>query len=395
MTELAVLARLRGDADSPVEKLTCHPRLPLAVAVAADCRTVRVLDCGEGQLRELAALDAEPGASPWGDSAPQAVAWHPHEPLLLVADGDSLLRWTPGGTSRTPAANAYEALAFDPDGTRLWATPSSDDYEGSDLVDPATGAATPAPFWDTGVGVHPSGALVATLVSDQGATHCLFARPGDGAMRVQRQALILDCDGYGAPLFSSDGRHFAIRGNAYVDQLEVFAFPSLQKVLSTTLSEDRHEPWAFHNLAWDTRPGLLWIGTPTGSLLEFDVEAEEATGHPSDGVPVSALATTAAGDLLLARGNGEFILLSVRPAAPVPVSVPAAEPAPNDDVAVFLSGTEDTPSGGELDDHLVLTDGTRSFTDEELATGTETSPGDPTWLQIQASMNRFRGDSTT
>ncbi|MFG2697549.1 YncE family protein [Kitasatospora sp. NPDC048407] len=396
MTELAVLDRLLDDSDFPVEQLTCHPRLPLAAGTSTDCRTVRVFDCAEGRLRELAALDAEPGASPWGDSAPQAVAWHPHRPLLLVADGEFLLRWTaddPSGPVRVPAGAEYDALAFSPDGGRLWATPSADDgWTGSDVLDPATGAVTgTARHWDTGVAVHPSGELVATLASDQGATYCLFARPGDGpaaAMRTLRQALILDCDGYGAPLFSADGRHFAIRGNAYVDMLEVFAFPSLRKVLSTTLAEDSSEEWPRGNLAWSARPGVLWIGTPTGSLLELDVEAREAAEHASpDDVPVAALAATANGDLLLARTDGELVLLSVRPASA------AAEP--NDDVAVFLAGTEEAPLDGAVDEHLEVTDGIRSWTDDDLDSVTETSDDDPTWLQIQASMNRFRSTRAT
>ncbi|MFD8482889.1 hypothetical protein [Kitasatospora sp. NPDC059673] len=398
MTELAVLDRLLDDSDFPVEQLSCHPRLPLAVGTSTDCRTVRIFGWGEGRLRELAALDVEPGTAPWGDSAPQAVAWHPHLPLLAVADGEFLLRWTPDGSSdpvRTPAGTAYDALAFSPDGGTLWATPSADQgWAASDVLDPATGAVTgTARPWDTGVSVHPSGELAATLASDQGATYCLFARPGDGpaaTMRTLRQALILDCDGYGAPLFSSDGRHFAIRGNAYVDMLEVFAFPSLRKALSTTLAEDHSVEWPRDNLAWGARPGVLWIGTPTGSLLELDVEAQEATEHASpDGTPIAALAATASGDLLVARDDGELVLLSVRPA---PVA-PAVEP--NDDVAAFLAGTEDAPLDGELEEHLTVTDGTRSWTDDELAEVTETGPGDPTWLRIQAGMNRFRGARAT
>ncbi|MFJ8441129.1 hypothetical protein [Kitasatospora griseola] len=391
MTELAALARIPGDDDFPAERLTCHPRLPLAVGTATGGRTVRVLDCAKGRLRELAVLDVESGSTPWGDDAPPPMAWHPHEPLLVVADGESLLRWTPDAPSdpaRGPAGTAYEALAFSPDGRHVWAVPSADDgWEGSDALDLETGAVLPAPPWDTGVGVHPSGGLVATLASDQGATYCLFARPGDPggdpAMRIQRQALILDVDGYGTPLFSADGRHLAIRGNAYVDSLDVFAFPSLRKVLSTTLAEGSSEEWPRHNLAWDARPGVLWIGTPTGSLVELDVEAREAVEHASpDGVPVSALAVTATGDLLVARADGTFTLLSVRSAAP------AVEP--NDDVAVFLAGTEEVPQEDDLEGHLAPTDGTRTWTDDDLAAVTETSPGDPTWLRLQAALNQAR-----
>ena len=80
-----------------------------------------------------------------------------------------------------------------------------------------------------------------TFQSDQGATLGLFARVDQGstpaAMRVLRRALILDCDGYQTPVFSADGRHLAIRGNAYDNSVEVFEFPSLTRVLATTLGD--------------------------------------------------------------------------------------------------------------------------------------------------------------
>ncbi|MFF0391103.1 hypothetical protein ACFYS8_20805 [Kitasatospora sp. NPDC004615] len=391
MTELAVLARLSDDADHPVERLTCHPRLPLAVGTATEGRTVRVYDCGEGQLRELASLDVEPGSTPWGEDAPPAVAWHPEEPLLLVADGESLLRWSPDGPSdpvRLPAAAAYEVLAFSPDGRHLWATPSAEDeWAGSDVLDPATGAVTgPARPWDTGVATHPSGALVATLASDQGATFCLFAQPDGGAMRVQRHTLVLDCDGYGTPLFSPDGRLFAIRGNAYTESVDVFAFPSLRRVLRTSFQEpESGGEWSRHNLAFGAAPGLLWIGTPNGTLLELDVEARSDVEHDLRlGAPLTALAATANGELLLALDSGELVLLSALH-DPAPATGSAAE-----DVASFLAATEEAPE----DSDLLLTDGTRTWTDDDLTTVTEASPADPTWLQIQANMNQFRGAQT-
>ncbi len=390
MTELAVLARISADDEHPVERLTAHPRLPLVAGAATGSRLVRIWDCGGGRLRELAPVDLGPAREPdpadwWRPDAPPAVAWHPEDPLLVVADGTALTRWTPDGPSAAePAAAAHHYLAFSPDGRTLWAAPSGE--ESSAALDPATGTATRAPYWDTGVAVHPSGELVATLVSDQGATFCLFARPGDGpgtAMRTLRQALILDVDGYGTPLFSADGRHLAVRGNAYVESLDVFAFPSLRKVLSTTLAEDDAEEWPRENLAWDARPGVIWIGTPSGALIELDVEAQEAVEHASpDEVPVSALVATAAGDLLAARENGELVLLAVRPEAPAA--------APNEDAAVFLAGTELLPPDADLEEQLVFTDGTDSWDTEALEAVTEASPADPTWLQLQAAINRAR-----
>ena len=80
------------------------------------------------------------------------------------------------------------------------------------------------------------------MSSDQGATFALFARTGGDApapMRVQRHAIILDADGYRAPIFSADGRYLALRGNAYVQSLDVFEFPSLRKVLQRCVANLR------------------------------------------------------------------------------------------------------------------------------------------------------------
>lgn len=299
MTDLASLAGLLTEDGRPVDLLACHPRLPLAAGIStdedADRSRIRVWDCSDGQLRALGGLDVELFTSAWHDTCLPPLAWHPREPLLTVADGALLRRWTPDGPAEPlPAPAGCEALAHSPDGRALWAS-TDNDGERSTVLDPATGAATTARWWDTGIGVHPSGELVATLVSDQGATFCVFGRPGgpDGAMRQLRRALILDVDGYGAPLFSADGRHLALRGNAYVDSLDVFAFPSLRRVLHTVLSRD--EEWPRHNLAFGKRPGVLWIGTPTGSLIELDLEAGQSVEHQGPTtLAVTALAATAA-----------------------------------------------------------------------------------------------------
>ncbi|MFG2697556.1 hypothetical protein [Kitasatospora sp. NPDC048407] len=375
MTQLALLAHLSADGRRPVEQLARHPRLPLVAGTARESRVVRIWDCDGGRLRELTPVDLglAPELDPadrWRANVPPPLAWHPEQPLLVVADGSTLTRWTPDGPSAPEQVTAvYHHLAFSPDGRALWAKPSGDT---SDVLDLANGATAKGPYWDTGVGAHPSGELLVTLVSDQSATFCLFARPGgtDGGMRVQRHALILHVDGYDTPLFSADGRHLAVRGNAYVESLDVFAFPSLRNILTTTLAEDPSEAWPHHNLAWDARPGVLWIGTPTGSLLELDVEARKSTEHPHpDGVPVSALAATASGELLVARANGELALLSVHPVG--------AAPAPNDDVAVFLAGTEEASPEGELEDNLVFTDGTAGWDTESLDVVTEAAPAAP------------------
>ncbi|MFE1321877.1 hypothetical protein [Kitasatospora phosalacinea] len=355
MTDLAAAAHLLTDHGLPVDLLTCHPRLPLAAGITtdeeADRSHVRVWDCSGGRLRELASFDVAVFTGGWGDHWLPPAAWHPHEPLLTVADEGVLRRWSPDGPAEPlPAPASCEALAHSPDGRALWA--STIDGDGTSAVlDPATGAAAPARWWDTGVGVHPSGELVATLVSEQGATFCVFARPGgpDGAMRQLRRALVLDVDGYGTPLFSPDGRYLALRGNAYVETLDVFAFPSLRRVLHTDLALD--EEWPRRNLAFGPQPGALWIGTPRGTLLELDVETGDAVEHrgPTD-APVTALTATADGHLLLAREDGSLTLLTAAPASAVDA------PDPHADAAAFLAATEDVPADGELEEHLLPAD---------------------------------------
>jgi hypothetical protein len=184
-----------------------------------------------------------------------------------------------------PPAAAYRYLAFSPDGQTLWAFPSPEAMQdrwrhSSDAIDLASGTVRAGWGWDTGVARHPGGGLVLTFQSDQGATYGLFARVDQdtrpAAMRVLSRALILDCDGYETPVFSADGRHFAIRGNAYDNSVEVFEFPSLTRVLATTLGEPspgypypaewlaQMRAWSRHNLAFGAEPGVLWVGTPTG-----------------------------------------------------------------------------------------------------------------------------------
>jgi len=60
-------------------------------------------------------------------------------------------------------------------------------------------------------------------------------------MRVLRRALILDADGYQTPIFSADGRRFAIRGNAYVNSLEAFEFPTPDQQCGRRLIYDMAE----------------------------------------------------------------------------------------------------------------------------------------------------------
>jgi WD40 repeat protein len=392
----------------PVERLVCHPRLPLVAGLVSQRPAVGVWDCGTGQLLELGIVGAE--SSVYGDAAgwqrftrTPAVAWHPDQPLLVVASEGTLTRWTPAGLSEVdnlPAAVPYRGLAFSPDGRMLWASPSAGDandtWNRSDIIDLDSGIVGTGPRWDTGVAVHPAGGLVATLRSDQGATLAVFAQVGQEAapapMRVLRRALILDVDGYQTPIFSADGRHLAIRGNAYENSLEVFEFPSLDRVLATTLGEpnpgypypeewlEQLRAWSRHNIAFGAQPGVLWIGTPSGTLTEVNIDGRHAIEHDVlAGSPVTALAATATGDLVVAGAGGELVLLSVG-------SSSAEHNTSRATVTSFLDGTSEVAD----DDDFVITDGSRTWQPDDLSEVSTASPTDPTWLQLQAAINTAR-----
>jgi hypothetical protein len=246
---------------------------------------------------------------------------------------------------------------------------------------------------------------VATLCSEQGATLVLFARVDQecvpAAMRVLRRALILDADGYQTPIFSADGRRFAIRGNAYGNSLEVFGFPSLNRVLATTLGEpnpgypypqewvDQMRAWSRHNIAFAAQPGVLWAGTPTGALVEVDLDNQQAVQHDVlAGSPVTALAAAATGELIAATGESELTLLSVLTDATKPHT--AARETLRALVAAFLDTTSEVPNDGDLEAHLVISDGTRTWEPEDLTAVITPTATDPAWLHLQAAINTAR-----
>ncbi|WP_240634129.1 MULTISPECIES: WD40 repeat domain-containing protein [Streptomyces] len=417
MTVVEAVARVRVSNGRPVEQLACHPRLPLVAGLDSERPAVHVWDCEAGQLHELGSVGAE--STVYGDAVgwdrtkrTPAVTWHPDQPLLVVAGEGGVVQWTPAGLSELeglPPTARYRSLAFSPDGQTLWASPSSGNEESawgsSDVLDLASGTVSTGPPWDTGVAEHPAGGLVATLCSDQGATLGLFARvdheTAPAAMRVLRRALILDADGYETPIFSADGRHLAIRGNAYDNSLEVFEFPSLHRVLATTLGDpspgypypqewlEQMRAWSRHNIAFGAQPGVLWVGTPTGTLVEVDLETRHAVEHDVlAGCPVSGLGTTTTGELVIASGGGDLVLLSVRAGS-------AKTPTTDGDtsraaVTAFLDATSEVPDDSDLETHLVVTDGARTWESDDLATVTTATATDPTWLQLQAAINNVR-----
>ena len=436
---------VRVSNGASVSQLVCHPELPLVAGLAAERPAMHVWDCGGGKPRELGATGT--AAVPYGVGdrrrrLPRAlvvaedrrergpvVAWHPEQPLLIAATGGiegQVVRWTPDGgfraAERIQPVPPWQAMAFSPDGRALWVGPSPvGDRYGSEVIDLASGAVTDGAGWDTGIALHPGGGLAATMYRGQAATHVLFARldQHEGAavtLRVQRRALILDADGYETPVFSTDGRYLAVRGNSYGNSLDVFAFPSLTRVLGLTLGprhvrggstpeEDwEYRAWSLHNIAFGAAPGVLWVGTPGGTLVEADLDAGRAARHDVlGGVPVTALCATPAGDLVTATADGTVVLVPVRstPAPdgcqlalfplPAPAPAPAVPglPPPREVAAAFLAATGDVPGDGGLDDLLDVTDGSRSWAPGTLSTVTTSDASDPAWLRQRATLNEL------
>jgi hypothetical protein len=427
VTAVETVARAQVGSGTCVEQLVSHQRLPLVAALDSQRPAVHVWDCSAAELCELGTIGGDSPSygdgHPWAARNPEiavdwdrrdrapSVAWHPDQPLLLVASEGKIARWTPDGLSEMDGiatGAAYRQIAFSPDGQVLWASPSPEAKENqwqscSDAIDVASGAVTSGWGWDTGIAVHPGGSLVAALRSDQGATLVIFARAGHAGtpatMRVLRRALILDADGYKTPVFSADGRRFAIRGNAYENSLEIFEFPSLNRAFAVTLGEpypghpappqwrDQYRAWSRYNIAFGAQPGVLWVGTPTGSLVELDLDNERAVAHNAlAGSKVTALCATAAGGLLVATGAGDLALISVMadsaPARPADARVSQAL------VTAFLDASPEVPADGDLENLLVLTNGSRTWEPDALQTETAATSTDPTWLQLRAAVNK-------
>lgn len=415
MALIETVARLRAGGAARVERLEAHPTLPLIAGWDAQRPAIHVWSFEAGELRELATVGGE--LAPYGEAVgwnrfkrKPTVAWHPDQPLLLVAREGEVRRWTPDGVRPVdglPPVAAYRCLAFSPDGQTLWAFPSPEAMQDrwrhfADAIDLASGTVRGGWAWDTGVARHPGGGLVLTFQSDQGATLGLFARvdqdTAPAVMRVLNRALILDCDGYATPVFSADGRHLAIRGNAYDNSLEVFEFPSLSRLLATTLGEpspgypypaawlEQRRAWSRHNIAFATEPGVLWIGTPTGSLVEVDLDGQRAVGHDVlAGSPVTALCASADGDLIVAAGTGDLLLMSVQADAAEHGSEETR--APDELVAAFLDSASEVSGDGDLEEQLVMTNGERTWAPGDLKTVNSAGGTDPTWLQLRSAMN--------
>ncbi|MFE0438767.1 hypothetical protein ACFW2K_27830 [Streptomyces nigra] len=146
--------------------------------------------------------------------------------------------------------------------------------------------------------------------------------------------------------------------------------------------------WSRHNIAFGLQPGVLWIATPAGVLVEVDVETHHAAEHAVlTGYRLSAMA---AGGFVVAGREGELVLLSVLSDSTQPRTT--SSDVSRAAAVVFLEATAEVPDdGADLEAHLVLTDGTRTWEADDLATVNTAGVTDPTWLQLQAAINKANG----
>ncbi|MDQ2810377.1 MAG: hypothetical protein M3Z75_00465 [Actinomycetota bacterium] len=113
------------------------------------------------------------------------------------------------------------------------------------------------------------------------------------------------------------------------------------------------------------------------------------TVHPAlPGASITALCATPSGNLLAATSDGHLTVISVTTSSET-AGAPEGR-TPRELVTAFLEGTNDAPPDGRLEDLLVLTDGERTWDQDDLETVTSTTSADPSWLQIQAAMNAYK-----
>ena len=182
-----------------------------------------------------------------------------------------------------------------------------------------------------------------------------------------RNAIVLDADGYVAPVFSADGRFLAVRGNAYVQSVDVFEFPTLRRVLHSALGDtypgypyppewlEEQATWSRHNITF-VRSGALLVGTPQGTILEIDLDDHQVADHYIGDADVNAAA---------ARARAEQ----------------------------FLSTTA-LPEEPDLLTDLLRTDGVRGWDAADRSSVDTADETDPTWLQLQAAINSHRANRT-
>src|SRR5262249_16236996 len=143
MTDFEMVARIQVGRGTPVERLVCHPRLPLIAGADSERPVVHVWDYRAGRVLETVGADSavynysysvertSSGRDPmWHPD----LAWHPHIPVLVVATPAGVVQWAPADQLRVdgiPPGAAYHTVMFSPDGRALWAYPPSGDIDDS------------------------------------------------------------------------------------------------------------------------------------------------------------------------------------------------------------------------------------------------------------------------
>jgi hypothetical protein len=70
--------------------------------------------------------------------------------------------------------------------------------------------------------------------------------------------------------------------------------------------------WSRHNIVFGAQPGVLWVGTPAGTLVEVSLDNQHVAMHDVlAGFRVTGLGAMATGELIAASGERDLALLSV------------------------------------------------------------------------------------
>ncbi|GAA3933705.1 hypothetical protein [Actinoplanes auranticolor] len=76
MAVMQTVARIRVGAGAAVERLVCHPRLPLVAGPASGSPAVRIWDCAGQDLREIGIIDRD-RMPRWRGIRPSPCRWRP------------------------------------------------------------------------------------------------------------------------------------------------------------------------------------------------------------------------------------------------------------------------------------------------------------------------------
>jgi hypothetical protein len=250
---------------------------------------------------------------------------------------------------------------------------------------------------DTDIELHPEGELLASFVSDQGATLLRFALAADGSghrgLEMFDTTLIIDVDGYEGLVFSPSGDRFAMMGNAYEVLGIVHSFPSLKRELVLPMADwhelHRHLPPPWNDYRWPlgervafTPDGQsLLMGTFAGDVVVVTLAASPSMAQiwKTHEGPIGALRTRPHDGMLATTDlQGHLRLFRM----PQPFLAPDTTNRPL--TRAYLHASCAVPLETDMDG-LKLTDGIRTWEPGRL--GDEPVPDDaPTWAKLGAAL---------